>query len=421
VRRLLVLLSVTALTSPLLATPVKVQKTSDGWRLLVDGKPYIVRGVSYQADKVGEDPNTGTLRDWMVVDDDQDGRMDAPYQSWVDKNRNDRRDTDEPEVGDFQLLAEMGVNTIRVYHHPSADPALQARFVPGSGGAMMFNHEPNKKLLRDLFEKQQIRVAMGDEIGSYTVGSGAPWDPGTDYRDADQRAAMRQSVEAMVRDFKDEPYILMWVLGNENNYRFTRTNAASYPKEYAQFVNEMAELIHRLDPQHPVAMANGETQQLKIYAKYAPAVDIFGLNSYRRPGFGFLWKDVAANYGKPVLLTEYGVSIPRVINAQLDEKYQAAELRQAWCDIESHTAGKQAPGNAIGGFIYSWLDNWWQDGTPGALNMQPQRWNHEAVGLAGQGSGENSPFQRQLRKSYVMFQNLWKLQSDRCDVPPSSM
>jgi hypothetical protein len=398
----------------LFAAQVKVVKTSGGWELRVDGKPYIVRGVAYMADKVGEDPNIGNYRDWMDVDDDHDGRIDAPYQSWVDKNRNNRRDPDEPVVGDFQLLADMGVNTIRVYHHPSANPQVQRLYPDGGEGALIYNHAPNKALLRDLFNRYGIRVAMGDELGAYAVGSGATWAVGTDYTNPEQLENMRTSVKDMVAEFKDEPFLLVWVLGNENNYRFTHTNANVHTREYAMFVNEIARLIHRLDPNHPVALSNGETQQMRTYAKYAPDIDIFGINAYRRPGFGYMWRDVAADYKKPVLLTEFGVSIPKIVDGKFDENYQAAELRQNWCDIENHAAGKEAPGNSLGGFVYAWLDNWWQDGNPHALFMQPGRWNHEAVGISSQGNGRHSPLERQLRQAYAMFQGLWKTQTDSC-------
>src|SRR3954469_21568797 len=107
-----IILSLLLASAPLCASQVKVVKKADGWELRVDGQPYIVRGIAYMADKVGEDPNIGNYRDWMDVDDDNDGKIDAPFQSWVDKNGNNHQDKDEPAVGDFQLLAEMGVNTI---------------------------------------------------------------------------------------------------------------------------------------------------------------------------------------------------------------------------------------------------------------------------------------------------------------------
>jgi beta-glucuronidase len=354
----------------------------------------------------------------MTVDDDADGRIDAPYQSWVDQNGNQRRDANEPEVGDFKRLQDMGCNTIRVYHHATVDPGVQA--INGSGGVgLKYNHPPNKALLRDLFKTYGIRVAMGDFLGAYTLGSGADWNAGTDYRDARQRKAMRSSVEAMVRDFKDEPYLLMWILGNENNYRDkTHTNAETYPLEYARFVNEIAKRIHELDPNHPVVLCNGETHLLSVYAREAPAIDIFGTNTYRRPGFGTLWREVASTYGKPVLLTEYGILKPRVINGKVDEAYQEQEFQFAWCDIQRHQAGGTSPGNALGGFAFEWVEQWWYNGEPGAHNLAPDGYHNEWHGLTSQGNGSDSPRQRQLRRAYFMFQKLWKTAELTC--PPSN-
>src|SRR3954468_20156839 len=85
----------------LYASDVRVQKTAQGWQLLVDGQPYVVKGICYAPTKVGEDPASGTLRDWMTADDNKNGKIDAAYDSWVDKNRNNRQDPGETAVGDF--------------------------------------------------------------------------------------------------------------------------------------------------------------------------------------------------------------------------------------------------------------------------------------------------------------------------------
>ncbi len=385
---------------------VRVAKTKDGWQLLVDDKPYFVKGVCYTADRIGESPHENTLRDWMIVDSDHDGWIDAPYQSWVDRNGNNRRDDDEKDVGDFQLLHDMGCNTIRVYHHASADPQIQEL----NPGKILFNHAPNKKVLRELYEKFGIRVMIGDLIGAYVVGSGASWERGTDYRRAVQRNNMLKSVDAMVKEFKDEPYVLMWALGNENNYNdLTRTNAKADPRAYAKFVNEAAKRIHELDPNHPVCLVNGETHMLDAYAEFAPEIDIFGINSYRNsPGFNTLWKEVALKLDKPVLLTEYGTAHPPVFNRAMKEKIQAKVHKGAWLDILDHAAGKKEPQNAIGGFAFTWMDNWWEDGNPRTHDIMEDGWHHEWNGIASQGDGRQSPLMRQLREVYFMYQELWK-------------
>jgi len=391
------------------ATPshVQVVKTVTGWRLLVDGKPYVVKGMCYYPTKVGESPNDGNWRDWTIVDDDHDGRNDMAYQSFVDKNRNNKQDPNEPAVGDFKLLQQLGCNTIRIYHHASANPRVQSIYKGIDQAVLLYNHAPNKALFQDLYQTYGIRIAMGDFIGAYTGGSGAPWDPGTDYNDPQQRANMLASVEDMVTEFRNEPYLLMWILGNENNYVFTHTNAGQFPDVYAKFVNQLAQRIHQLDPHHPVVLCNGDIKEIKYYARYAPAIDILGVNSYPEHPFGSLWQDVAQGLGKPVLLTEFGEGKPKFIGDDIDEDYQAQRITSAWCEIDRHTAGRQPPQNALGGFVFEWLDNWWQNWGPTIHNRGQEGWDQEWMGLASQGNGQLSPLLRQLRRSYFALQAYW--------------
>jgi len=394
-------------SNPACAAEVKTVKDERGWQLLVDGRRFFIHGMCYTPTAIGESSDDNTRRDWMVVDDDKDGRNDYAYQTWVDTNRNNQRDPEEKEIGDFQLMKDMGVNTIRVYHHSSDDPELMQI---NKSGDVLLNHAPNKELMRKMHADYGIWVALGDLVGAYGVGSGAAWETGTDYTDPVQKANMLKSVETMVLAHKDEPYLLMWVLGNENNYKvYTKTQAQDQPQAYAEFINEAALLIKKLDGKHPVALCNGGYGLLEDYAKYAPAVDIFGLNMYSNYGFHELWKKVELIYGRPVMLTEFGTSHPKVKDGVLDEKNQAGIHRRAWGDIAKHRYGGDKPGNSIGGFVFQWADEWWFNGDKWAQNLNPDGsgWNHEYNGIAGFGDGSGGPLIRQLREVYGTYQEMW--------------
>ena len=221
---------------------------------------------------------------------------------------------------------------------------------------------------------------------------------------------MLKSVEDMVREFKDEPFLLMYALGNENNYSdLTKTNAWSNPEVYAEFVNEVVKRIHELDPTHPVVLVNGGIHFIDVYAQHAPDVDILGINLYRSaPASISLWNKVEKGYDKPVLITEYGTANPVIKNGQLDEIRQYQIHLESWRDIAGHAAGQQAPGNAIGGIAFQWLDKWWQNGEPFQHNVSWDGWNLEWHGIASQGNGEHSLFLRQLRQIYYAYQEIWK-------------
>ena len=280
---------------------VKVVKYSDvGWQLLVDGKPFFIKGVIFTPVKIGESPDNATMRDWMYYDDNKDGINDVAYQTWVDENGNNKKDPQEKTVGDFLLLKEMGCNTIRLYHVASSNPILGDIYKTNPSTALQFDHPPNKKLLRQLYQKYGIMVIIGNFLGSWTIGSGASWEEGTDYTNPVHIENIKKSVKAMVLEHKDEPYLLMWMLGNENNIAvWSRCNAKDEPQTYAKLIGELVDMIHKLDPQHPVAVCEGDSfNTLKLYAKYAPQIDVIAYNSYRgKDGFGNLWKDVKLHIG----------------------------------------------------------------------------------------------------------------------------
>jgi len=394
---------------------VQVAEYSNGhWQLRVDGKPFFIKGISYAPTEIGLGPHKDPLfiNRWMFTDTNKNGLIDAPYESWVDKNKNSRQDNDEPSVGDFQLMKDMGINAIRlsISNNPKSqyDPSLV-----------------NKPLLRDLYRRFGIRVIVLDFLGAYTVGSNASWEEGTDYTDPEQRRLMKEAVRAKVLDLKDEPFVLMWLLGNENNMRAdymginaARTNASVYPKEYAQFLNEVAKMIHELDPEHLVAVGNIELDLLDYYAQYAHEIDILGINSYRgKSGFGNLWEVAKEKFDRPMLITEYGCDAyyqGKGIDEEGQLQYHAGNLR----DIIIHQAGGPSVGNAIGGIIFEFIDEWWKDTTGNPEDKQqtdfqfrtpfPDGFDHEEwLGIVSQGSGKNSPFERRLRKSYYYYKEMW--------------
>ena len=371
-----------------------LQYENKSWQLLVDGAPYIVKGIAYQPGKIGQSPDEGTLEDWMQQDYNNNNKVDSPYDAWVDKNRNDIQDEDEGPVGDFRLLWEMGANTIRIYHHAS-----------------------NKPLLRDAYENYGIMVLMGDFLGAYAVGSGASWYKGTDYTDSEHKQNMLNSVREMVEEYKDEPYVLMWVLGNENNYGVAN-NSRKETAAYYKFVNEAAEFIKSIDPHNrPVVVCNGEVNFLDIFARECPSVDVFGVNSYRgNYGFGHLWLSVKDEADKPVLITEYGCpAYDKYRSQEAAEDGQAEFLKNCWVDIVSNADG-YGYGNALGGVLFEWVDEWWKAYEPSLHDFKPlwagsfpDGWMHEEwLGVTSQGSGKNSPFQRVLRKAYYVYKTLWR-------------
>ena len=228
---------------------------------------------------------------------------------------------------------------------------------------------------------------------------------------------MLKSVIDMVGEFKDEPYILMWLLGNENVYGVA-CNANKEPEAFYKFVNEVASEIKKIDKNHPVAIANGDTLFLDIFAKNCPDVDIFAANLYRG-NYGFLdfWQVVKEEADKPAFVTEYGC--PAYAQGKSLEEAEALQSEYhlaAWGDTTLNMSTSTGFGNALGGVVFEYLDEWWKAYEPSVHDSKglfagpfPDGFMHEEwLGICGQGDGSQSPFLRQLRKPYFTYKKLWR-------------
>ena len=375
---------------------VKLVKYDSGdWQLLVDNKPFMIKGMTYGPTRVGESPDDGTMQNWTTQDLNKNSIIDSPYESWVDKDRNNQQNKGEIAVGDFQLMKEMGVNTLRLYHQP---------------------FELNKEILRQMYQKYGIYILMGDFLGKYALGSGADWQEGTDYDNPEHQKNMLKSVEKMVQEFKDEPYVLIWLLGNENVYGFG-CNADKKPESFFKFANKAAQRIKSLDPQkRPVAIASGDMLYLDLFAKNCPDIDIFGANCYRgRYGFLDFWDEVKRVTDKPAMITEYGTSsYAKGYSQEESENYQARYHKDCWTNILCNSSGFGA-GNALGSFVFEWLDEWWKAYEPAYHDKKGVAagpfldgyYHEEWFGLCGQGDGKKSPYLRELKPAYFTYKELW--------------
>lgn len=377
----------------------------EGWKMFVDGKPYFIYGMNYAPVRVGAKPWEWN---WMWSDENTNGIVDS-FEVWVDANRNNKQDNDEPVTSDYELMKSMGVNTIKFYVTDAELPCL------------------NTMLLRRMFKESGIRAIVGNFLGAYCNGSGANWDMGTDYTNRKQRDNMKASVSNLVMKLRGEPWVLAWVLGNENNMEMsgdvnaTRTNGSQYPDTFSKFLNEVAKMIHELDPNHPVGIGNLLTGLVEYYGKNAPEIDFIGINSYLgEEGFGATWQKVKQTMNRPAVITEYGCD-SYYTDKGPDENMQSEYAIGNWEDIVFNSEGHGGAGNSIGGFLFEWLDEWWKD----SLNYFEDPVDHQTTravfpmpfpdsfaqeewfGIMSQGAGNASPFQRVPKKAYYDLQRIW--------------
>lgn len=388
---------------------VRIDKSNpDNMRLLVskfdlntgryqEEKEYIIKGVVYDPIKIGQTPPW--IDNWMTSVDD------PAHRARVDQNKNGRLDENEPEIGDSQLMKDMGINTIRFYEPPGRGCS------PDPGITTPEEIEAAKKILRELYSEYGIMAILGHNLGYVT-----------DFSDPDARQELHDDVMEMVKTYKDEPWVLLWNLGNENIIQQAFTQGGFPVNYYQKTVQWIAEDIKKLDANHPISICNMGLVGIYDFAKYCHDVDIYGTNMYQSQSFAGLW-NATKRINRPAYLTEFGCDVldsrktPRIP----DEKLQADFVSSQWLDIQKNIDGRA--GNALGGIIFEWVDKWWKEGGDDAwTHTYSGGWdaptfdvgtresgNEEWWGICAQAeSGEDSPSYRYVREVYYRMQEHWK-------------
>ena len=125
---------------------------------------------------------------------------------------------------------------------------------------------------------------------------------GFDYADPAQVRAQYDAAKAAVLAHRDHPALLLWAVGNEMEAPGPATDPMIW-----QAVNDIASMIHELDPHHPTLTVIAEIggDRLASIQRDCPAIDIVGINSYG--GVTTLPERYArADLDRPYIVTEYG-------------------------------------------------------------------------------------------------------------------
>ncbi len=248
---------------------------------------------------------------------------------------------------EMPLLKNMGVNTIR--HYIGIPP----------------------RWVEYIYENYGIYTVINHPLGRYGVTIDGAYIPQTDYSDEKTRATLKAEMEALVEQFQDTPGMLMWLLGNENNYGLVWKSAetealpegerqAAKARYLYSFLEEIALVIKEKDPNRPVAIANGDLQYIDIIAEEMKSLDIFGANVYRGISARDAYEVVREKLGTPLIFTEFGSDAFNVRTMKEDQLMQARYLKGQWQEIYEQSYGKGRIGNACGGFTFQFSDGWWK-------------------------------------------------------------
>jgi beta-galactosidase/beta-glucuronidase len=281
-----------ALPRTALPSRVEVVRSAVGYQLLVNGEPRLIRGMGLNSQyAIQLDPA------------DRVSRLDA----------------------DFQAFRGMGVNLVTGW------------------------------------EPREFDEILLDRAAAHGLGVVLPFDldPAIDYEDAGVRAELTSEVVAWVTRFRSFPALHMWGLGNEVLHKIVHPSwigtqdpvHARKARAFAAWLVETADLVHALDPDHPVTYRAAEDAFVSWIRE---AVDqrgggprpwfVFGINCYQVHLSTILQRWPEVGLDGAIWVSEFapgGLAIPD----------RPDGFRTLWGYIRQH------PDYVLGGAVYAWTRN----------------------------------------------------------------
>jgi hypothetical protein len=304
---------------------VKVEKSDQGMKLVVNGKDLMINGMNWDYVPIGS-----TITDpgiWNRSDDVIMSALDA----------------------EMQLLKNMGVNAIRTY-----------------------NLKP--KWIKYIYENYGIYTMLNITFGAYGLTINGAWTPQTDYADPATRKVLMQEAIDMANTYKDTPGLLIYMIGNENNYHLSWTGAETEAipiegidsnkikaaRALYKALNDATLEVKKIDTSHPVAICNGDLLYANLVKEECTDIDIYGTNMYRGISFGDAFQRVKDELDMPILFAEFGADAFNARDNEEDQYSQAYYNLGNWKEIYANAAGIGGAQNSLGGFTFQFSDGWWK-------------------------------------------------------------
>ena len=337
---------------------VIIEKSDQGMKLLVDGKDFMINGMNWDYVPIGKNYEYSL---WKQSDELIKAALDA----------------------EMSLLKNMGVNTIRVY------TGMQPKWITY------------------VYETYGIYTMLNHTFGRYGLTINGVWTPVTAYNDSKTKILLLSEVTAMAKEYKNTPGLLLYLLGNENNYGLFWAGAETedFPEEdekkkfigerlgrpMYKLMNDAAIKMKLINNNLPIAICNGDLLFVEIIAEECTDVDIYGTNMYRGKSFTDAFERVKKELDMPILFTEFGADAFNVISNEEDQEMQAFYMVENWKEIYQNAAGLGKSCNAIGGFTFQFSDGWWKYEQTKNLDVHDNNasWSNKGYYLDIEGSSNN--------------------------------
>lgn len=274
-----------------------------GRQLIVDGKPFIMKGVCYNPVRKGGTHPSGLITVNPTAED----------LAAIEK--------------DFQMMHDAGINTVRTY-----EPMLDPRIL-------------------DLLTKYQLHTIV--PALNYYLG---PFEKVTSIV-----TRLRNHPSTLIWEVGNEWNTNFFYSKNADP---SHPEGLGFEKSL-NLVKHASRYIKTLDTTHPISTvitrAALKSESIWPALQHLKAIDIFGVNIYRGLDFDHRLEQWADHMTKPLYIGEFGAdAFNTTINAE-DDASQEVATRSLITELLNNLSACNPNHVLIGGCIFEWNDEWWKD------------------------------------------------------------
>lgn len=230
----------------------------------------------------------------------------------------------------YGMLADYGGNTIRTYAvDETTRKVLDAAYVHG------------------------VAVCVGLWVNKESQGF--------DYTNVTAVQQQLYNLRQQVRQLKDHPALLMWIVGNEPDAQYESLN---HKEQMWKAVNDICAMIKEEEGLHPTttAIINASQEKLGHIMQWAPNIDILSSNAKENNIAPAIANIKAGGWTKPFILSEYGprsiVSLNNVPGRVLEwgalVEQTSSEKEEDYRKIYQDYIAPNKENNCIGSFAFLW-------------------------------------------------------------------
>ena len=255
------------------------------------------------------------------------------------------------QAGQFQLLVDGSPYTVKGAGLPWAKNANYAAFAEAGGNTIRTWSTGHLEQELDSAAKYGLMMAVGINLKKELHGF--------DYTDSAAIAEQLEQVKSIIDQYKNEPNILCWVVGNELNLLFSEDgNLKDVNPAVWDALAEMVDYIHEVDPHHPVTttFAGINPGHIATALEHCPNLDFLGLQVY---GDLIAIESLVAQakLTLPYMVTEFGPTghweLPTTAWGREIEEPSALKANNMMARIQRGIA-KESSGLQIGHFAFLW-------------------------------------------------------------------